>query len=127
MSEPLQISPPGRWPYRLALALGCLCLLLMGWSWMRVQVVSEERQKVEAALAGIDLSLESGADQAQKALRHHAEQIRRKHAIWRRRRLGFFLSAVVLLLGGFWAGGIRRLYERGDWAVIEASDNSSSE
>ncbi|MEZ4270976.1 MAG: hypothetical protein R3C68_05945 [Myxococcota bacterium] len=111
------MRPPGRWPQWTAMILGCVCLIGAMFAWQEIGVAT--RQK-EAVMQQISRASEvQDAESVQRALMRSHRAFVLQEANWRRRRLGLFLAAATLLVGGFFAAGIHRLYAKTDWAVVD--------
>lgn len=111
----MRIVAPSRWPPRVALILGLLCFTGALAVAAPLAQATRDRQNVEEVLARADAQDAAVYRQLADSVRG----LRGAEATWRRRRVGLALAGLVLVVGGFWAMGLRRLHDKMVWAVIE--------
>ena len=120
-SLPPDVTPPSRWPAKAAMAAGVVCLALFAGAWVQVSSAHAQREAVKVILDRA--SAESADLETQRALAESYRELRGQVGRWQRRRLGLGIAALVLLLGGFWAAGIRQLYDKMSWAEVDEPDD----
>ena len=102
------------------MALGVLCLVGFAAAWSQVRHASADGQAIEAA--ALKAATSGASADTQRGLLNSLRDQGQLETLWKRRRLGLLLAGLVLLIGGFWASGLRRLYDKMDWFVVEPSE-----
>ena len=96
---------------------GMLCLVGSGVSWSKLRTATEDRQVVATTLKQAALQNPNDREEHRALLMAHRRQASIV-ALWKRRRLGLFLTAGVLLVGGFVAEGFRRRHYKAGWYTV---------
>lgn len=87
--------------------------------------VHEAASRTAAVQATLDKATQLNADLGtRKALLLAVKQERNLTLLWERRRTGIVLASAVLFLGAFFGFGIRKIYDRVQWAVREDSQSN---
>jgi len=115
--SPLVFASPSRWPYRVAYLFALLTFVGAVHAWVEVGGAESRRDIV---LESVDKAEQNGADndvlrEMMASYRDH----RKEAGEWKRRRLGFFLAFLILLIGGFIGTGLVNLHEKMEWQVRE--------
>ena len=107
------------------MALGVICLAAgIGASWGH-SAAAEELAAVRAQLQVLLAATASDTDQVAALTRHH-RAIEERLSELRRRRIGWVVAGLILLVGGFFAAGMRRLHEKRPWVVLEGNSEDES-
>ena len=118
MTEPVVLKPPGLWLPRLAMFLGVVCLGLSIWSWVELAEVRFERSAVRTILDDASRHTETSGN-THAALMSAYRDLGLKSATWSKRRIGFIIAGLILLVGGFIGTGLVRLHEKMTWAEVD--------
>ena len=112
--------PPSPWPHYLMLVLGVVSIVAASHAWSRV---SDQGDKIEALQVTIEnAEAASTDDDTLRALLRSQRDLTRIEITWKRRRLGFFILATILILGGFFASGLHGLHRKMVWQERDVSD-----
>ena len=116
--------PPSPWPHYLMLVFGVVSIVAAGYTWGRV---SDQSDKIAALQVTLENSETAGADDdTLRALLRSQRDLTRIESTWKRRRLGFFILAAILILGGFFASGLHGLHSKMVWQERDAPDDDWS-
>ena len=126
--DPASVQKPPRWPAQVAMLLGVACIVGAVVSWVQLADVRDARAAVRAQLEHWPVGeggIPAGGRDAFEAVQKGEHDLRAAEATWGRRRLGLFLASLILVVGGFFASGLRGLYDKMTWVEVDPPQRRS--
>ena len=113
----LDLTPPSIWPIVIAAIAGILCVVFMIVAHVYVGETRADQAYVSHTLTTAAQKEDGGT--AHRALLQTMRDLRLQEALWKRRRLGLGIAAIVLFIGAFFGSALRKLHQRVEWLMID--------